>query len=628
VGRVSDGLAISKDLTLPLDAVTQVLAFLGRRGSGKTYGASKTAECMLDAGAQVVVLDPVGVWWGLRLAANGKDAGIPVPVFGGLHGDVPLEPTAGALIADVVADRRLSVVIDVSQMIAAEQARFATALARQLFQRKKASPSALMLMLEECQEFIPQNPQQGEQHMLHEFQRMVKLGRNFGIGVTLISQRPQEVAKKVLNQTECLFAFQATGPHERKAIKEWVSEKGADDDLVAELPHFAVGECHVWSPQWLRISKTIRFGKKRTYDASSTPKVGAKPVTTRELAPVDLEALRAQMAATIEKARAEDPKLLQQRVRQLEAELRKAPARTVEKPVADPAAVAREVERQTARHAAATKRAVERGLAGVRASLTKSIPALRRASEQLAGAATSLEESLGAMNIRIVVDGARVTVEQESDDGKSWTQLADSDIGDEVQILAPERAPRSDRTVRAVAARPARELPTAAPTAEGVTPSMQRILDALAAFERLGISPVVRVNAAFFAGYTENGHFNNMLGALRTKGLIDYPQGGTIALTDAGRLAAHADAHPIDSLAALHDVWLSKVSPSEGKLLRALIDIYPKAIARADLAARAGYTENGHFNNMLGHLRTLGAADYPAGGMVAATGVLFPEGLA
>ena len=49
-------LAIAKDLRLPIDAVTQKAAFMGRTGSGKTYGATKLAELMLDAGAQVVAI--------------------------------------------------------------------------------------------------------------------------------------------------------------------------------------------------------------------------------------------------------------------------------------------------------------------------------------------------------------------------------------------------------------------------------------------------------------------------------------------------------------------------------------------------------------------------------------------
>jgi len=211
--RMGDG------LSLPIDVVTQRLSFLGKPGSGKSYAASKLAELMHGVGAQFVILDPVGVHYGLRM--DGKGKGLPIPVFGGLHGDVPLEPTSGGMMADLIVDRRLSCVLDVSQFERdTDKARFAAGFAARFYFRMKASPSAVHVFLEECQEFVPQNPQKGEEQMLHDFTRMDKLGRNFGIGMSLITQRPQEVNKKVLNLTECLFAFQMTGAHERKAIKD------------------------------------------------------------------------------------------------------------------------------------------------------------------------------------------------------------------------------------------------------------------------------------------------------------------------------------------------------------------------------------------------------------------------
>lgn len=223
-------LKIAEELALPMAAVTEVLGFLGRRGQGKSYAAQKLAELMHDAGAPFVVLDPVGNWYGLRLAADGKTPGIPIPVFGGLHGDVPLEPTAGKLIADLIADRNISAVLDVSQFESdADKARFAHDFGARFYYRRKQAPAAVHLFLEECQEFVPQNPMGDEKRVLHVFQRMTKLGRNYGIGVSLISQRPQEVNKKVLNLTELLFVFQLTGPHERKAVEGWIQEKGIDE---------------------------------------------------------------------------------------------------------------------------------------------------------------------------------------------------------------------------------------------------------------------------------------------------------------------------------------------------------------------------------------------------------------
>jgi uncharacterized protein len=81
-------LEISSELSLPIDAVTQKIAVLGMTGSGKSYCMTKLAEEMLDARAQVVILDPKGEAWGLRLLADGKSKGYPIPVFGGEHGEL------------------------------------------------------------------------------------------------------------------------------------------------------------------------------------------------------------------------------------------------------------------------------------------------------------------------------------------------------------------------------------------------------------------------------------------------------------------------------------------------------------------------------------------------------------
>ena len=70
---MNEKLKVAAELSLPLDAVTQTMAAIARKGAGKTYLASMIAEQMLDARAQVIVVDPV-------------------------DGDVPLVPEAGARI--------------------------------------------------------------------------------------------------------------------------------------------------------------------------------------------------------------------------------------------------------------------------------------------------------------------------------------------------------------------------------------------------------------------------------------------------------------------------------------------------------------------------------------------------
>src|SRR5205823_5267585 len=74
-----------------------------------------------------------------------------------------------------------------------------------------------------------------------------------------------------------------------------------------------------------------------------------------------------------------------------------------------------------------------------------------------------------------------------------------------------------------------------------ITRPMQRILNALASLEALGLRDLDKSNVAVFADQspTSSG-FTNNLGRLRTLGHLHYPQTGRVALTDSGRALAHA----------------------------------------------------------------------------------------
>lgn len=46
------------------------VAALAKTGAGKTYTAKGAVERLLDQNARVCVVDPLGVWWGLRSSSN------------------------------------------------------------------------------------------------------------------------------------------------------------------------------------------------------------------------------------------------------------------------------------------------------------------------------------------------------------------------------------------------------------------------------------------------------------------------------------------------------------------------------------------------------------------------------
>lgn len=314
------GLQITNSITLPPDAVTQTFACIGRKGAGKTYLAQLLAEQMLDIRAQVVVIDPVGNWFGLRVAADGKSKGKDIFIAGGERGDVPVLPESGARFARLVVEKNISIVLDVSGFRQGERKRFAADFAEEFFHLKKTQRSAVHLFVEEAQLFVPQRCGPDEARMLGAFENIIRLGRNYGIGATLISQRPQSVNKEVLSQVECLCVLQVNGSHERKALEEWVQEAGADRKLVGELPGLARGEGYVWSPSWLRVFQRVKFAKKVTFDASATPEVG-KATKAALLTAVDVEALKADLQTVIASAERDDPKILRRQVSELQKQL-------------------------------------------------------------------------------------------------------------------------------------------------------------------------------------------------------------------------------------------------------------------------------------------------------------------
>jgi DNA helicase HerA-like ATPase len=247
----------SREFSLPAEAATQTFAILAKRGAGKTYTAAVMVEEMLKAGLQLVVVDPVGVWWGLRSSADGQHAGLPIVIMGGEHGDLPLEMEAGETIADVVVEEGLSVVLDLLLFRKGEQTRFMTDVAERLYHKNR---QPLHLVLDEADAFAPQRPMKGQERLLGAIEDLVRRGRARGIGVTLVTQRAAVLAKDVLTQAEVLVALRTIAPQDRDAIDAWIRVHGTPQEreaLMASLPSLPIGTAWFWSPGWLNVFRSI-----------------------------------------------------------------------------------------------------------------------------------------------------------------------------------------------------------------------------------------------------------------------------------------------------------------------------------------------------------------------------------
>lgn len=584
-------LRISDDLSLPLETITNTLLVLARRRVGKSYLGAVMAEEMVHAGLPWVVLDPTGVWWGLTSSADGKSEGLPVIVIGGPHGHIPLEPSSGKVIANLVVDHPGWYVIDFSRLDhRSDEIRFAEDFGVQLYRRKQRKPSALHLFIDEADMFVPQKLPRNAKGMLDAYDALVRRGGVYGVGVTLISQRPVLVNTDVRTQCETLIALQTSAPLDQDPILDWVSRNGTAEQLEQikkTLASLKVGQAWFFSPN-SDVFQLIKIRMRETFNSSATPKPGAKPIEPKVFANIDMAKLGEEISATVERSKQEDPEFLRRQIAQLRRELaEKKPdisnletkIERVEVPVIDDARLD---------------------------TLRAYAEALFKQGDGIIDMGNALRENGRSLNA--FVDEVRKSIEI-SKTVKPFKIAVDSGRG-------------TDRSVKGVWKNEGKQI-----TFEGeITGPMQRIIDAIAWMESIGLSKPQRSIVAFLAGYSmKSTGFTNPLGALRSAGLITYPNSDTVDLTDAGRAVANPQQQPLTT-DDLHRVIFAKLPGPQACILRVLIDHYPDAVQREELAQRAGYSlKSTGFTNPLGALRSLGVIDYPSSSEAIALPVLFLE---
>jgi hypothetical protein len=322
--RLSPGQGLPS--TLSADALDDRIAIVGTAGSGKTYAAKGFVERLLETGARVAIVDPLGVWWGLRAGADGSASGFPVIVFGGHHADVPIAAETGGALGRLIAGRALACVVDLSELGSnAARRRFMAGFCEALYEANK---EPLHLVLDEADLWAPQRPMPDQTGLLGHIEEIVRRGRVRGFIPWLITQRPAVVHKDVLSQADILIAMKLTASQDRDAIGGWIegqADRQEGKRILGDLPRLQRGEGYLWAPG-RGILERAAFPAIRTFDSSRTPKRGERPATPGTLAAVDLTAIVAALAA----AETEDPaqpKEDRRRHAQLERDLAAAKAR-------------------------------------------------------------------------------------------------------------------------------------------------------------------------------------------------------------------------------------------------------------------------------------------------------------
>lgn len=542
-------------------------------GGGKSWALRRILE-QTHGAIQQIIIDPEGEFSSLREKFD--------YVLAGKGGDTPAEPRSASMLGRRLYELGVSAIVDISELQRKDQILFVRRFCEALLTAPKKDRHALMVVVDEAHIFCPQEGHaESEQAMID----LCTLGRKRGICPVFATQRLSKLHKDAAAELRNKL-IGATGLD--------IDQRRAGDDLGFSkadrllLRDMAPGEFYVYGPALAPGVVLACVGPV----VSHHPEIGergllAPPAPTARIRAMlaklaDLPAEAAEEARTVEELRAE---LATTRRKLTLAEK----AQRIER-VPEPVPCNHGAELETLRE----------GLAGVRAAM--------------------------------MVHGAI------SDQLDRMHELGERGIATLLSLTAIP-APRPLRAVPA----PRGGAPRAAPDAPAVPTSRpaplrpdlrpdgpstlagpeQRVVDAIAWMESIGIEAPAQEAVCFLAGYSWGGGYFKPRGWLGASRLTELVPGNRIRLTDAGRALANVPETPLTT-ERLHEAVLAKLQGPERRVLAPLLPVYPGTIAQEELCALADYSWGGGFFKPRGRLRKWGLIEYMDGGIRAAA-VLFPE---
>lgn len=558
-------------------------------GGGKSWALRRLLE-QTHGQVQHLVIDPEGEFATLR---ERFDYVLAARSGGETYADP--RPAAAKLLAERLLELGVSAILDIYELKAHERVGFVRHFLEALVNAKKDLWHPVLVVVDEAHVFCPEK---GEAESAAAVIDLATRGRKRGFCAVLATQRLSKLAKDAAAECNNKLIGRTGLDVDMKRAGD---ELGFTKERQRELRDLEAGDFFVFGPALTRAVQRIHVGPVST----SHPKAGARLAAPPPPPTAKIKALLPQLADLPAEAQ-ERTRTLQELQKELATTKRQltlaqrgapvAPAkeRVVEKRVE----VAVLKEGQLARF--------EKVMGGLPDRLTAAVaPALAipdritAAVEPVVLVCREIAAALGTLN----GNGHRPPMSPTLTKG------------------TPRLA-----TASAVAGRP--RVQSLGAEAGSPSPVSQRILNALAELELLGAAAPERALVAFLSGYTNlaSKGFANAIGALRTAGHIGYPNEGTIAMTEPGRAVAEFPDAPRSSEEVQRRICQLLGGASE-RILRPLIDAYPDALPRTDVAGIAGYGNlaSKGFANAIGRLRTLGFIEYPERGTIRAASILFLE---
>lgn len=594
LGAQLDGSPLYIDL--PKLIVTRLL-IQANSGGGKSYLIRRLIEQAFGK-IQIIVIDPEGDFATLREKFDF--------VLAGQGGETAADPKTAAALAIRLLELRASCVCDLYEMDKSVRKEFVKVFLKALVNAPKKLWHPVLVIVDEAHDFCPEKGT-GEAVSSEEMIGLATKGRKRKFCAIFATQRPTKLRKDAAAEMLNVCVGQHFIEIDQDSACKTLGVSGrSQEEMRHTLKVMEPGTFFAFGRAISLERVQVKVGKCITTHAEAEDGKHIAPPKT----PANIKALLPQLSdipAEVEKKLATE-KELRDEIATLKKLWRGAVAAQSSTAKVDPAEV--------------------RGLRSALRDLIKFIikvtaVGIEGASEESITKAITgaVESGLGAIRKQISAHGDKLKrLYEEAEKLRASTdQLLN---GENEVAVAVER---SERTTFSEPKRIARKTQPVEVNADISGPE-QRILNAIAWLNSIGVEDPEQTAVAFLARYTTGGGaFNNPRGRLNQRGYVEYVPGDKIRLTDEGRRFAVAPDTPLDAK-ELQSFVMERLPGPEQRILRVLLDHYPNAITNEDCASSCNppYAIGGAYNNPRGRLRSLGLIEY-VGGKLRAKPLLFLE---
>ena len=594
IGSTQPALTKQRNVAFDLDTllVTRLL-ITANSGAGKSYLLRKLME-ELFGHVQVICIDPEGEFATLR-----EKYGF---VLVGPGGETPADIRSAEMVAHKLLELRASAVCDLYEMKpVSNRHEWVRRFLDALVDAPKKLWHPLIVIVDEAHQFAPE-AKAGKSVAHDAMSGLATKGRKRGFCAIFATQRLAKLDKDVSSE---LLNRLVGGTFEDVDVKralDLLSVASEDQrDFKLKLRTMEPG----WFYAFGRAVSKERLLFKVGSVVTSHPQPGSsKHAAGPPPAPDKVKALLPKLAELPQQAeeKAKTVEELRRRVREQEVEIRRL-THTGPKTITASSSAAPVVDTRKLEKAIRAQLVAE--ISEPYTAIVKSLPMTRkRIGEEL-----DRDFSAITRELKQVMDKLGKSV-----NSKMAAPLVNAAVR-ETFVTSTTSAVSTLTASKSAAATKPKLTPTpvssnGTSTNGTLTGPEQRILDAIAWLNSIGVEDPKQPAVAFLAGYSYGGGgYNNPRGALSSKGLLRYLPGNRIQLTPAGRELANVPDEVLTT-EELHRKVLAQLPGPEARILGVLL-AHPEGMSNEELAQAARYTYgSGGYNNPRSRLRTLGLVDY------------------